>query len=189
MSVKKSETPSDLGAETDLNAKFERGKSLKDAAQEIEAEAVKPSKRGPGRPPLTEEEKAARKPKRTRKKKETPIETFTPIEPEQVAQVLAVMSTVICSRIGVSPLTEEECESGGEAIAPIMDLYFPGFATKVGPWGALLYWGFAVTLPRYNEYQEIRAESAPPPPEATDGVHPSSEWHDDRPPHLRGPVV
>jgi len=168
--------------------------SLTDAAAAVTEELTPEKKAGPGRPRLTDEQKAERaaeraekKPK-TRQRKETPVETFTPIEPEQIAKLLMVASTITCARIGVTPLSEEECDSGGEAIAPIMDLYFPDFATKVGPWGALLYWGFSITLPRYQEYQLIRAESAPPAPDPVDGV-PPGEWSDDRPEHLRGPVV
>ena len=124
-----------------------------------------------------------------------------PIDPAVVAQLLAVVSGLICGRVGVAPLSEQELKAGGEAFSPVFDHYMPDWGARVGIWGGPLVWCYVVVQPRIDEYRaareleverlerELEGDSAKPEapafPEDVDG----GEVEDRAPAHLAGPVV
>lgn len=132
---------------------------------------------------------------------QAPAPASKPIDPAVVAQLLAVLSGLVCGRIGVTPLTQQELKAGGEAWAPIFDHYLPDWGARVGIWGGPLIWCYVVVQPRIDEYQaarELAAEErarelegdgaepkAPQFSEAAEGVQVESR----APAHLAGPVV
>ena len=94
-----------------------------------------------------------RKPYKQRKTKKV-VEHLTDAEKDIIIKPLFIFSNAILTNRGITPLNEQEINSGMEAFTPLIEYYFPKM-DKYGMYIAPIMWTSSVVMVRLHEPKKV----------------------------------